>query len=134
MNMNQKLSFFVGIILFTFVLLLPLNASAQAKPERIKFRKGATSATVLGRIVGFATKDYVLRANEGQTMTIKINSPKAYFVIYSINGRGNDMNETTDWSDVLSESGDYVIRVFMMRVDARRKGATTNYSLKVSIE
>jgi hypothetical protein len=132
--MNKKSPLLVGALVFVAFFFFPLNASAQTKPQRIKFRKGATSATVSGSIIGYATKDYVLRAGEGQTMTVRINSPKAYFVIYSINGRSNDMIETTEWSDVLSESGDYVIRVFMMRADARRKGATTNYTLKVSIE
>jgi hypothetical protein len=128
--MKRKLSLILG---FFVVLTFSSIASAQGKPQRINFRKGATSATVTGRIVGFATKDYVVRAKEGQFMTVTLTSPKAYFVIYTINGRATDMIETTEWSDSLSESGDYVIRVFMMRNEARRKGAATNYTLKISI-
>ncbi|GEM_PF-5499898 len=44
------------------------------------------------------------------------------------------MVEATEWLDVLSESGDYVIWVFMMRNEARRKNAATDFTLKVSIE
>ena len=43
------------------------------------------------------------------------------------------MNETTEWSESLSESGDYLIRVFMMRSAARRKGAAANFTLSISI-
>ena len=60
-------------------------------------------------------------------------NPYTNFVIYSINERPTDMNETTEWSEKLSESGDYLIRVLMMRAGARRKGATANYTLSVSI-
>jgi len=128
--MKRKIVLIIGLLSFLF---LPLIASAQ-KAQRIRFAKGATSGTVKGRIVGYAVKDYVVGAREGQTMTISLSSPKALFVIYSINGRATDMIETNEWSDVLSESGDYLIRVFMMRNDARKKGAATNYTLKVSIE
>ncbi len=38
-----------------------------------------------------------------------------------------------EWSEKLSESGDYLIRVLMMRAGARRKAATANYTLSVSI-
>ncbi len=38
-----------------------------------------------------------------------------------------------DTSERLSESGDYLIRVFMMRSAARRKGAVASYTLSVAI-
>ena len=66
------------------------------------------------------------------TVTSSAN-PSTYFVIYSINGRATDMNETREWSDSLSETGDYLIRVFMMRSAARRKGAAANFTLSISI-
>jgi hypothetical protein len=67
------------------------------------------------------------------TVRLKSSHPGAYFVIYSINGRATDMNETTEWSERLSESGEYLIRVFMMRSAARRKGAAAGYTLSVAI-
>lgn len=128
-NMNRK------VFLFTIAfILLNVSIAAAQTPQRIRFAKGTHSGTVKGRVAGYAVKDYVVGAREGQTMTINLTASKAYFVIYSINGRGNDMLETREWSDVLQESGDYVIRVFMMRNEARRKGAADNYTLKVSIQ
>jgi uncharacterized protein (DUF2249 family) len=44
------------------------------------------------------------------------------------------MNETDHYSLETTESGDYIIRVFMMRSAARRKGAASNYTLTISIK
>ena len=117
------------------LLVLPLSIFAQGVPQRVRFQSGHSSATMKGRIVGFDTKDYVVGAKAGQAMAVRLSStnPPTYFVIYSINGRATDMNETTEWSENLSESGDYVIRVFMMRSAARRKGAAANFTLSISI-
>ena len=117
------------------LLVLPLSIFAQGAPQRVRFQSGHSSATLKGRIIGFDTKDYVVEARAGQAMAVRLSSsnPSTYFVIYSINGRATDMNETTEWSESLSESGDYVIRVFMMRSAARRKGAAANFTLSISI-
>ena len=117
------------------LLVLPLSIFAQGAPQRVRFQSGHSSATLKGRIIGFDTKDCVVGARAGQAMAVRLSSsnPSTYFVIYSINGRATDMNETTEWSESLSESGDYVIRVFMMRSAARRKGAAANYTLSISI-
>jgi hypothetical protein len=117
------------------LLVLPLSIFAQGAPQRVRFQSGHSSATLKGRIIGFDTKDYVVGAKAGQAMALRLSSsnPGAYFVIYSINGRATDMNETTVWSENLSESGDYLIRVFMMRSAARRKGAAAHFTLSISI-
>jgi hypothetical protein len=44
------------------------------------------------------------------------------------------MGPRTEWSETLAESGDYVVRVFMMQGVARRKGPNTNYTLKIEIK
>ena len=118
------------------LLVLPLSIFAQSAPERVKFQSRHSSATLKGRIVGFDAKDYVVGAKAGQTMALRLASShtSTYFVIYSINGRATDMNETREWSETLSESGDYLIRVFMMRSAARRKGAAANFALSISIK
>jgi hypothetical protein len=110
--------------------------ASQNKPQRIRFEKGKSSATIHGHVAGFDTQDYVIAARAGQQMDIRITASNAstYFVLYSINDRATDMNETDHYSLETTESGDYVIRVFMMRSAARRKGATSNYSLTISIK
>jgi len=131
-NSHRNLAWAVTILM---LLVVPLSIFAQGAPERVRFQSGHSSATLRGRIVGFGTKDYVVEAKAGQAMTLRLSSanPSTYFVIYSINGRATDMNETREWSDSLSETGDYLIRVFMMRSAARRKGAAANFTLSISI-
>jgi hypothetical protein len=123
----------LSIIIFFASLV---STTAQGNPQRVRFQRGHSSTTVSGRIVGFDTKDYVISAKADQVMTLRLSSsnPSTYFVIYSINGRATDMSETTEWSERLSESGDYVIRVFMMRSAARRRGAVASFILKISIK
>ena len=129
----RKLAWAVTILT---LLILPLPIFSQGAPQRVRFQSGHSSATLKGRIAGFDTKDYVVGAKAGQAMAVRLtaSNPSTYFVIYSINGRATDMNETTEWSENLSESGDYLIRVFMMRSAARRKGAASNFTLSISIK
>ena len=128
----RKLACAVTILM---LLVWPLSIFAQGAPQRVRFQSGHSSAKLKGKIVGFDTKDYVVGAKSGQVMAVRLSSsnPSTYFVIYSINGRATDMNETTEWSETLSESGDYLIRVFMMRSAARRKGTAANFALSISI-
>ncbi|MBS1914215.1 MAG: g-type lysozyme inhibitor [Bacteroidetes bacterium] len=117
-----------------FLLIASADAMSQT-PQRIRFTRGATAGVVKGSIKGFAYKDYVIGAKAGQQMSITVSSSNDYavFVVTSINGQANDMSETTEWNQTLSQSGDYVVRVLMMRANARRKGARTNYTLTVAI-
>jgi len=119
------------------VFISGVTILVQGKPERVRFSRGASSITLRGRIVGYSTKDYVISAKAGQVMKLHLSTTNSYtnFFIYSINGRQPDMPDiTNDWSQKLSESGDYVIRVFMMRAGARKKGAAADYTLSISIQ
>ncbi len=122
-----------ALVLVTLTFLL-LPALAQRKPERVRFQKGTISTTLKGRLVGYDAKDYLLGAAKGQTMTIKMDSAEAYFVVFPAKGEPLEMGPRTDWSETLAESGDYVVRVFMMRGVARRKGSNANYTLKIEIK
>lgn len=135
-NESQRLRNLAGLLAILMLLVAPHSIFAQSAPERVKFQSGHSSATLKGRIVGFDAKDYVVGAKAGQTMALRLASShtSTFFVIFSINGRATDMNETREWSETLSESGDYLIRVFMMRSAARRKGAAVNFKLNVSIK
>ncbi len=121
-------------VALTFTLvLLSLPAQAQRKPERVRFQKGHISTILKGRLVYYNTKDYLLGAAKGQTMKIKLESAQAFFVVFPAHGEPLEMGPRTDWSETLAESGDYVIRVFVMHGAARRKGSNSNYLLKVEI-
>ncbi|HYW72002.1 MAG TPA: hypothetical protein VE961_13265 [Pyrinomonadaceae bacterium] len=126
---------FNGLLLAMVLFACAGSALSQNKSERVHFERGKSAATIHGRVAGFDTHDYVLGAQAGQQMDIKLTAanPETYFVLYSINGKATDMNETDHYSLETTESGDYVIRVFMMRAAARRKGAASNYTLTISI-
>jgi hypothetical protein len=132
-NSTKQTRALAGLLMALIFLVGP--ASAQNNPQRIRFQRGHSSTTVSGRIAGFDAKDYVVGAQAGQEMSVRLKSsnPSTYFVIYSINGKATDMNETDNWSARLTESGDYVVRVFMMRSAARRKGAVSTFTLSISI-
>ncbi len=126
----------IAILALSLPLALVALVSAQSRAERVRFRRGSSSAVLKGRISGFGTRDYLINAKAGQLMTLRLSSsnPYTHFVIYSINERPTDMNETTEWSERLTESGDYLIRVLMVRAGARRRGAISDYTLTVSIQ
>jgi len=133
---NHKPKSILALVI-SMVFISGVTILGQAKPERVRFSRGASSITLRGRIVGYGTKDYVISAKAGQVMKLHLSTTNSYtnFFIYSINGRQPDMPDiTNDWSQKLSESGDYVIRVFMMRAGARKKGAAADYTLSISIQ
>ncbi len=121
-------------IVIVALILLSLSALAQRKPERVRFQKGHISTILKGRLVSYDAKDYLLGAAKGQTMKLKLESSEAYFVVFPAKGEPIEMGPRTDWSETLVESGDYVVRVFLMRGVARRKGSNANYSLKIEIK
>lgn len=125
----------ISVLAILLVLIHTDVSATQKPPQRIRFERGKSSATIHGHVAGFDTQDYVVDARAGQQMDIRLkaSNPETYFVLYSINGRPTDMNETDHYSLETIESGDYVIRVFMMRAAARRKGAASDYSLTISI-
>jgi hypothetical protein len=131
-----KRSILLIALLATVLIKTGAATASQNKLQRVRFEKGKSSATIRGRVAGFDTQDYVVAARAGQQMDIRITASNAstYFVLYSINERATDMNETDHYSLETTESGDYVIRVFMMRSAARRKGAVSNYTLTISIK
>ncbi|HEX4950581.1 MAG TPA: hypothetical protein VFZ34_28200 [Blastocatellia bacterium] len=130
MHLHQKSIMLFGLALFWFGSVV----QAQGKPERIRFQKGSTATTIKSRFAGFESKDFILGAQKGQTMTLKLESANAYFVVFPAKGEPLEMGPRTEWSERLMDSGDYIVRVFMMRSAARRKGSTSNYTLKIEIK
>jgi hypothetical protein len=124
------------VIVGVLALICSASSFSQNKAERVKFQKGTSSATVKGIIYGYDFKDYLIKANADQTMslTLKSNNSFNYFVVFSPEeGADNLANESTEWTGNLPLTGDYKIRVFLMRAEARRKGASASFNLKITI-
>lgn len=109
------------------------NVSAQTK-QRVRFAAGTSGTTVKGTVRGFAYKDYIVKASGGQTIDVKLTSSNSVLTIFLPNGDNLDgASETDEFTGELPRGGDYIIRVGMMRAQARRPRSVSNYTLKISI-
>jgi hypothetical protein len=110
----------------------PLNAQ---KKTRVRFARGASHATLTGTIRGFAYKDYVVHAFAGQTIEVRLAEwNKCVFTVFNPDGSNLDIGADHDqFTNELPVTGDYVVRVLMMRNEARRKGSASSYKLTISI-
>ena len=129
--------------LFIFVppvVLAPPAVLAQSdiRTQRVQFKPGATSATIKGSIKGYQTVDYVLNAKQGQYMNVSMstNNGANYFNILAPGETEvaffNGSTSGNQYEGTLSKSGDYKIRVYMMRSAARRN-ELANYRLEMII-
>jgi hypothetical protein len=113
------------------VLLLMLFSSLglardDIREVPVKFKKGTSSAVVNGSIRGYQVIDYVLNARRGQSMNVSLATRHGatYFNILAPGETDAAMfiGSTTgrQFEGRLPKSGDYRIRVYMMRSAARR--------------
>ncbi|MEM7744894.1 MAG: hypothetical protein AAF409_14395 [Pseudomonadota bacterium] len=113
-------------------------AAQDIETVRVQFEPGASAATIEDKIAGYQIVDYLLGAVEGQAANISMASqnPQAYFNILA---PGSD-NEAihigsvvgNQFEGMLPASGDYRVRVYLMRAAARR-GETAAYRLEMII-
>ena len=114
------------------------DAEDEIRTERVHFKPGTSGATVKGKIRGYETVDYVLEAGKGQQMNVSMatDNLSSYFNIlppgesdaamYIGSTSGNEFDGT------LPKSGDYKIRVYMMR-NAARRDETANYRVEMIV-
>jgi len=113
-------------------------AASDTRTERIQFAKGATSATVEGRIKGYETVDYLVGAREGQSANISLGTKHGatYFNILAPGETDEAMFigsvRGQQFEGLLPADGDYRIRVYMMRSAARRN-EVADYRLEVIV-
>jgi len=91
--------------------------------QRISFAPGASSATVSGSVQGYQTRDYVLNARRNQRMAVNLRSNSSFMQFSVISPQGQTLYVGTNWTGVLPTSGDYLLRVGLVRAEARRNGA-----------
>lgn len=128
-------------LLVTAVLLCTsptVLAQNGIRSEQVQFARGASGAVVEGSITGYETVDYVVNVRAGQSLTVEMNTDNtgSYFNVLEpgetevaiFNG---SMGEN-QYEGVLRESGDYKIRVYLMRSAARRN-EVANYQLEIGV-
>ncbi|UNY98540.1 hypothetical protein MQE36_15850 [Zhouia spongiae] len=131
---NLSLSIFGSIFIIGSILAQDIQTS------QVQFEKGKTGTTIKSSITGSKTIDYVLNVKEGQTMNVSMSTdnnanyfnimePKEdYVAIY--NGAVNE--STNMYEGILKKSGNYKIRVYLMRSAARRN-EKANFRLEINV-
>ncbi|MEQ7874158.1 hypothetical protein ABDK56_09175 [Sphingomonas sp. ASV193] len=118
-------------------LALTTIASAQIITSNVNFARGRMATIIPGMIAGDQTRDYVVRANAGQTLRVRLaGSPIVYFNVLPPGSNDQAIfigsNEGRNFSGTLSASGAYKIRVYQMRASARR-GERGAFRLDISV-
>lgn len=121
------------------LLASTLALAGDIRTERVQFKKGTSSATVEGSIKGYETVDYVLGARKGQLMNVSMatSNTASYFNILEP-GKSNEAmfigsTSGNQFEGVLPASGDYKVRVYLMRSAARRD-EVADYRLEMIID
>ena len=119
-------------IVVAFMAVSAQYTLAQTK-TRVKFPAGTHGTSVKGTCHGYAYRDYLVRVSAGQSINISLEASEPSTVFSIVTPEGGDLleaSETTRYSGELITSGDYRVRVLMMRSAARRRGSVSNYVLK----
>jgi hypothetical protein len=129
------------------LLAMMQTALAADQPQPIRFKAGASSATIEGAVVRGDRDLYTIGASVGQTMTVTITAleSNAAFQLYApgarlgkdsdgiltVNGRAmpgaGETDDATRWTGRLSAGGDYLVVVGGTRGNA-------SYRLTVAIK
>lgn len=124
---------FVGI-----VLNATIAGANDIRVEHVQFPKGEIGTTIKDSITGREIVDYRLSAHASQSMLVNLetDNPSNYFNI--LEPGESDVaffigsTKGNRFKGGLLESGDYTIRVYLMR-NAARRGEIANYSLEIAI-
>jgi hypothetical protein len=136
-KMRKSLVLLLSLGLLGLATVAPAQAG-DIRTERVQFPKGKTGTTIRGRIKGYETLDYKLRARAGQHMTVALETDSSanYFNVLAP-GESEvaffiGSNDGNRFEGDLPESGDYTIRVYLYR-NAARRGEKADYRLKITI-
>lgn len=118
----------------------PAPGQGEIRKERVQFEQGLSYAVRGGRIRGYESVDYVLNAQAGQRMAVRVlrkTNGAFYFNVLPPGSEtalytGSASAQPDSWSGILAATGDYTVRVYLMRNEARR-GAAANYELHMGV-
>jgi len=117
---------------------VPARQVADIPIERVAFDDAGKTTVIEDSITGYASVDYVVRVDSGEAMSVVMDTSNtaAYFNIIApgetdvaFHIGSSDGNR---YSGTANSSGDYRIRVYMMRSAARRE-ETAFYTLEIAV-
>ena len=128
-------------LLASALLIGTAFTTAEATTKQIQFAKGKSSASVSGKITGNEDIDYVIRASEGQTLTVDFKAGKgaAFFNVLPPGSTGEALfvgsgeNNSDHFKGTLPSDGDYTIRIYLMG-GAKDSGKPVSFTLKVAVK
>jgi hypothetical protein len=136
-QMPQSIKYVLLSALFGFTVIHGVIAQ-DIKKEQVRFEKGANSATIEASITGDETIDYMLNVKKGQYINVSMATDNGanYFNVMEPNEEyeaifNGSINEN-QYEGVLQKSGNYTIRVYLMRSAARRN-EKANYRLEMIV-
>jgi len=119
-------------------LSVPVIAQAPVRSERVQFAKGASSKVIASSIKGDQIVDYSIGVRAGQTMTVSLATSNAsnYF---NVTAPGADAalfvgsSEGNRTSFKIPSSGNYTVRVYLMR-NAARRNEVAKFKLTIGVK
>lgn len=110
-------------------LVNPQTGESKPASRRVQFKRGASAATVQGRVSLELSDTWIVGARAGQTMTVQLNSTRGSvrFMLMTSRTTQSLADNTRTWTGTLPDTDDYLILV-----DTGAKAAT--YSLTISIK
>jgi len=130
----------ITIVLSAFLFSVPAALAEEGASQRIQFERGASQATVSGKLSGREDVVYKLNARDGQFLQVRMlpGVKGADFNIY-IPGRGpgeealySSSTGGREYLGQLYKTGEHSIMVFQNRAAARR-GDATEYKMLVRV-
>lgn len=105
--------------------------TGESKPayRRVQFKRGASSATLQGKVSIALPDTYLVGARAGQVMTVALTAPRksVRFLVSSPTTRSLVADNARTWTGTLPEDGDYTIIV-----EADERGGT--YTMTITIK
>lgn len=130
-HLTRALLCTISLLLATFC-----QADADLRRERVIFKPGSASSHLEGRIKGYQTVDYLISAQAGQMLNASLASQHSatYFNLLAPGETAvaffNGSMADNQYEGQLPVSGDYTLRVYMMRAAARRN-ESAHYRVEV---
>lgn len=114
--MKTKLIVLVGIALLCAANVLA-QGGGKAEPNRIKFAKGKSNATLSGTLSNNQEMEYVFGARAGQLVTLKVvSTQKGNLFVFRVAGAEGiefetDYDSYADYTFTAPQTGDYLVTV-----------------------
>src|SRR5438094_8654524 len=119
----RAVSLALQITLASYVGLAVPRVLVQSKRVVVDFAKGRSSASLAGNLHGYDFVEYLVKADRGENLTVRLIGNNRFFSVGIYEPGGTAICAETcpnPWIGRLSQSGDYIIRVGLVRNEARR--------------